>query len=107
VVATALCILLAAPMGYYMARASPRWRQLVLLLVIVPFWTSFLVRIFAWKVLLHPEGPLKQALVFLRAGRPEASLLYNEGAVLLVMVYTYLPFAILPIYAAAEKFDFR
>ncbi len=107
VLATALCILLATPMGYYMARVSPARRRMVLLLVILPFWTSFLVRIFAWKVLLHPEGLLKHALVFLGLIAPETSLLYNAYAVLLVMVYTELPFAILPIYAASEKFDFR
>ena len=107
VAATALCILLATPMGYYMARVSPERRRMVLLLVILPFWTSFLVRIFAWKVLLHPEGMLKHLLVFLRLCSPDTSLLYNAYAVLLVMVYTELPFAILPIYAAAEKFDFR
>lgn len=107
IVATALCILLATPMGYYMARVSPSRRRMVLLLVILPFWTSFLVRIFAWKVLLHPEGMLKHALVFLGLCSPDTSLLYNAYAVLLVMVYTELPFAILPIYAASEKFDFR
>ena len=107
VAATALCILLATPMGYYMAKVSPARRRLVLLLVILPFWTSFLVRIFAWKVLLHPEGMLKHALVFLGLISPETSLLYNAYTVLLVMVYTELPFAILPIYAASEKFDFR
>ena len=107
VLATALCILLATPMVYYMARVSPSRRRLMLLLVILPFWTSFLVRIFAWKVLLHPEGALKHALVFLGLLSPETSLLYNAYAVLLVMVYTELPFAILPIYAASEKFDFR
>jgi len=107
VLATAWCILLATPMGYYMARVRPSRRRLMLLLVILPFWTSFLVRIFAWKALLHPDGLLKQALVFLRLVGPDTSLLYNAHAVLLVMVYTELPFAILPIYAAAEKFDFR
>jgi spermidine/putrescine transport system permease protein len=90
-----------------MARVNPARRRMVLLLVILPFWTSFLVRIFAWKVLLHPEGMLKNALVFLGLIAPETSLLYNAYAVLLVMVYTELPFAILPIYAASEKFDFR
>lgn len=103
---TLFSILLATPAGYYIARASQRWRQVLLLLVIVPFWTSFLIRIFAWKVLLHPDGFIKRALVFLHLATPETSLLYNSGAVLLVMVYTFLPFAILPIYAAAEKFDF-
>ena len=104
---TVLCIVLAVPTGYFMACLSKQWQQRLLLLVIIPFWTCFLIRIFAWKVLLHPEGPLKRALVFLHLASPDTSLLYNAGAILLVMVYTYLPFAILPIYAAAEKFDFR
>jgi len=106
-VTTAICIVLATPTGYFIARVSSRWRQIILLLVIVPFWTSFLIRIFAWKVLLHPEGSIKNALVFFGLIQDNTSLLYNTGAVLLVMVYTFLPFAILPIYAAAEKFDFR
>lgn len=105
--ATAVSLLLSVPMAYYIARASVRLRNLLLLLTIVPFWTSFLIRIFAWKVLLHPEGFIKQALVWLHLIRPDTSLLYNPEAVLVVMVYTYLPFAILPIYAAAEKFDFH
>ena len=104
---TALCLLLATPAGYAIARAEPAARARLMLLVIVPFWTSFLIRIFAWKVLLHPEGALKGALVGLGLVSEQAPLLYTPGAVLLVMVYTFLPFAILPIYAAAEKFDFR
>ena len=105
--ATAVCLLLATPAGYAIARAEPRLRARLLLLVIVPFWTSFLIRVFAWKTLLHPEGSLKRALVGLGLVSEQAPLLYTPGAVLLVMVYTFLPFAILPIYAAAEKFDFR
>jgi len=104
---TALCLLLATPAGYAIARAEPRVRARLMLLVIVPFWTSFLIRIFAWKVLLHPEGALKRGLVLLGLADEQAPLLYTPGAVLLVMVYTFLPFAILPIYAAAEKFDFQ
>lgn len=106
-VSTVLCMLLAVPTGYAVARASPRRRNLLLLLVIVPFWTSFLIRVFAWKTILHPEGFLKRALVLLGLADANASLLYNLGAVVLVTVYTFLPFAILPIYAAAEKFDYR
>lgn len=106
-VATAICIILATPMGYYMAKIPETWRRTVLLLVILPFWTSFLVRIFAWKVLLHPDGWIKHFLVAIGLISPDAMLLYNVGAVLLVMVYTELPFAILPIYAASEKFDFH
>ncbi len=104
---TACCLLLATPVAYFMARAPQRLRPTLLLSIVVPFWTSFLVRIFAWKVVLHPEGLLKHVLVALHLAKPEASLLYNTGSVLLVLVYTELPFAILPIYAAAEKFDFR
>lgn len=104
---TALCILLAVPCAYHMARSAPRVRRTLMLLVVIPFWTCFLIRVFAWKVLLHPEGALKGALAALGLMSPDAMLLYNEWAVLLVSVYTFLPFAILPIYAAAEKFDFR
>lgn len=104
---TAACLALATPMAYFMARAAERWRNVLLLAVVVPFWTSFLVRIFAWKVVLHPEGALNRALVALHLAPAGGSLLYHSGAVLLVLVYTELPFAILPIYAAAEKFDFR
>jgi ABC-type spermidine/putrescine transport system permease subunit I len=104
---TAICLLLALPAGYTIARASGRWRNLLLMLVVVPFWTSFLVRVFAWKALLHPEGPVKKALEAIGLVGPGATLLYHPAAVVLVMVYTFLPFTILPIYAAAEKFDFR
>jgi spermidine/putrescine transport system permease protein len=90
-----------------MARVPLKWRQILLLLIIVPFWTNFLVRVFAWKELLHPEGMIKHGLLALGLVGPDTQLLYNEGAVLLVLVYTHLPFAVLPIYAAAEKFDFR
>lgn len=105
--ATALCIVLAVPMGYHMARAGRRWRQALLLLTVVPFWTSFLVRVFAWKHLLHPEGPIKRGLVAIGLADPQTILLYTPGTVVLVTVYTFLPFAILPVYAAAGKFDFR
>jgi spermidine/putrescine transport system permease protein len=105
--ATAICMLLAVPTGYAVARAPLRRRNLLLMLVIVPFWTSFLIRVFAWKAILHPEGLIKKALVFAGLVDANASLLYHLGAVILVTVYAFLPFAILPIYAAAEKFDYR
>ena len=106
VVATLICIGLALPVGFLLGKLQSRWRNVVLLLVIVPFWTNFLIRVFAWKVLLHPEGFLRRGLLALGLIDENTFLLYNEWAVLLVMVYSYLPFAILPIYAAAEKFDF-
>ena len=104
---TVICLVLAIPVAYHMARLEKHQQQNLLLLVIIPFWTNFLIRIYAWKVLLHPDGLIKQILATLQLVEPEATLLYNEGAVLLVLVYTYLPFAILPLYSAAEKFDFR
>lgn len=105
-VTTGLCLLLAVPTGYHLACVSARRRRTLLLLIVLPFWVCFLVRIFAWKHLLHPDGFIKHLLTHLRMVSPSASLLYRPGAVLLVMVYTSLPFAILPLYAAAEKFDF-
>jgi spermidine/putrescine transport system permease protein len=107
VITTAFCLLLALPTGYYMARVDKKWHNTLLLMVITPFMTSFLVRIFAWKALLHPEGPIKKGLVYAGLLSPDATLLYTPEAVLLVMVYTSLPFAILPIFTAAEKFDFH
>lgn len=104
--ATAICVIVAVPVSYHLCRLSERMRTLVLLLIIVPFWTNFLIRIYAWKVFLHPDGAFKKILVFLGLVPQEAMLLYNQWAVLAVMVYTYLPYAILPVYAAAEKFDF-
>lgn len=103
---TAICLTLAVPCAYFMARAPVRWRSLLVMLVIIPFWTNFLIRIFAWKIMLHPEGLLKKFLLMLHLVEPRTILMYNEGAVLLVLVYSYLSFAILPIYAATEKFDF-
>ena len=107
VITTLVCLVIAIPCGYCIARSPAQWRRILLLLVILPFWTSFLIRVFAWKVLLHPEGPVKHLLMTLHLVGVDTLLLYNEPSVVLVMVYTSLPFAILPVYAAAEKFDFR
>ena len=104
---TFICLMLAIPMGYQIATSRPKLRQLMLMMIIIPFWSSFLIRIFAWKTILHPEGVLHQALVFLKIITPETPLLYTNFAVVLVMVYTFLPFALLPIYTSAIKFDFQ
>ncbi len=101
-----LCLALAVPLSFGMARLRGAWKHGLLLLVIVPFWTNFLIRVFAWKALLHPQGIISRALQSCGIIEDGAVLLYNDYAVLLVMVYTQLPFAILPLYAAAEKFDF-
>jgi len=104
---TFFCLVLAVPVAYFLAQLSPKWRKTLLLLIIVPFWSSFLIRIFAWKSLLHPEGLLKKFLVALHLVDSDTSLLYNSAVVVLVMVYTYFPFGVLPIYAAASKFNFQ
>ncbi|MFA5256932.1 MAG: ABC transporter permease [Opitutales bacterium] len=103
---TVICLLLAVPVAYWLARLSREARNWMLLLIILPFWTNFLIRVFAWWSLLHSEGWLKHTLVWMGVASPDTQLLYNEWAVLLVLVYTYIPFAILPLFASAEKFDF-
>lgn len=103
---TAICLILALPVAWFLARMSPVWRPRLLLLIIVPFWTNFLIRVFAWNQILHSEGGLARFLRNIHLLGDNESLLFNSGAVVLVSVYTYLPFAILPLYAAAEKFDF-
>lgn len=104
---TLICLILAVPLGYQMITISKTRRNLLLMLIIVPFWSSLLIRIFAWKTLLHPEGIFHQFLVGIDLISPNTPLLYNSIAVTFVMVYTYLPFAVLPIYASATKFKLQ
>lgn len=107
VVTTALCIVLALPVAWHLARVSEKWRSLLLLLVIIPFWTNFVIRVFAWQQVLHAEGAIAKLLRLAGVLGETDRLLGNTTAIVIVSVYTYLPFAILPIYAAAEKFDFH
>lgn len=103
---TIACVAVAIPVAWTMARVSAIWKNRLLLLVVVPFWTNFLIRVFAWKQILHSEGLLAVFLKKIHLLEANSMLLYNPSAVILVSIYTFLPFAILPIYAAAEKFDF-
>ena len=105
-VTTFLCIVLSLPCAYSIARMSTRWRAAVAGLIMLPFWTSFIVRVFAWRTLLNPEGFLQHTLMALGIADANTTLNYNSGAILVVSVYSFLPFAIMPIYTAAEKFDF-
>lgn len=102
---TAGCLLLALPVAWRITQCSPRWRPVVLLLVLLPFWTSFLMRVYAWRVLLQSSGPLATLLQSMGLMEEGAMLLYHPASVIVVMIYTYLPLAILPLYAAMEKFD--
>lgn len=106
-VTTLVCIVIALPTAFSMARLDPKWRARALLLVIVPFWTNFVIRVFAWQQILHAEGWLAESLRWLNFLGENDRLLGNYGAVVIVSVYTYLPFAILPLFATAEKFDFH
>jgi putrescine transport system permease protein len=100
----ALCLLLAAPMGIAIARAG-RWREALLAAVLLPFWTGFLIRIGAWIGLLRDEGWINGILRTLGLTDHSIPLLYTDGAMLLGMVHAYLPFAVLPIFAAATRLD--
>jgi len=104
IIATLLIILLALPCGYYMARS--KHQTLLLMLVIIPFWTNFLIRVYAWIAILGNNGFLNNFL--LKAGiiNDYIQFLYNQKAVILVLVYMYLPYAILPLYSTIDKFDF-
>jgi len=104
VAATALCLLLAFPAALFISRATGR-KNLYLQLVMLPFWTSFLVRTYAWIFLLRDTGLFNTGLQALGIIHSPLPLLYNDGAVLLGLIYGYLPFMVLPIYATLERLD--
>ena len=105
-VTTVLCILLGYPFGYLMARLHPKARSIVMLLIIVPFWTNALIRIYGWRILLLANGPLNTLLLNLGIIEKPLKLLYSDGAVLLGMVYALIPFMILPTFSTVEKLDY-
>ena len=102
---TVIALLIGYPMAYAIARAPDKWRGPLLLLVILPFWTSFLIRVYAWMVLLRPTGLINSALIALGVIKQPLPLMNNEFAVHLGIVYSYLPFMVLPLYAALERLD--
>lgn len=102
---TVLCVLIGYPFGYLMARASERWRTILMLLVIVPFWTNALIRVYGWRILLVGNGPINSALMALGLIDKPLKLLNTHGAMLLGMVYALLPFMIFAVYSSAEKLD--
>jgi spermidine/putrescine transport system permease protein len=102
---TALCLVAGYPVAFLIGRADPRWRNLLLLGVMVPFWTSFLIRTYAWVTILKSQGLLNSLLLALSLVDEPLELLYTPGAVVVGLVYTFLPFMILPIYSSVEKLD--
>ncbi len=104
---TLLCLVLAYPLAALIARSDRRWRDLLLLLVILPFWSNFLIRVYAWMIILGPNAALARAVngVLGAFGVEPVPLLFSAFAVLVCLVYVHLPFMVLPLYANLEKHD--
>ena len=100
-----LCVLIGYPVAWYIGRAKENTRNLLLMAVMIPFWTSFLIRTYAWIAILAEEGLLNGMLQYSNMITQPFQLLYTPGAVMLGLVYNYLPFMILPIYGSVEKLD--
>src|SRR3984893_2805920 len=106
-ISTVLCLVLGYPMAYGIARAKPATRNLLLLLVILPFWTSLLLRVYAWIGLLKANGVINNVLSWLGGTHEPLTMLYTPFAMYVGIVYSYLPFFILPLYANLEKMDWQ
>jgi spermidine/putrescine transport system permease protein len=104
---TLICLVAAYPLALLIAHSDARWRDLLLLLVILPFWTNFLIRVYAWMIILGPSGWLSRAVNAVAApiGLGPVTLMFSPFAVILVLVYVHLPFMVLPLYANLEKHD--
>ncbi|GAB7388907.1 ABC transporter permease [Bacillaceae bacterium] len=102
---TLLCLLFGYPFAYIVARAPRRYRNILLLLIVIPFWTNSLIRTYAWIVLLRTEGVINTILLKSGLISEPLPMLYNEGAVLVGLAYTLFPFMVLPLYASIEKLD--
>ncbi|MEX0734420.1 MAG: ABC transporter permease subunit [Steroidobacteraceae bacterium] len=104
-ISTVLCLLIGYPMAYGIARSNPAWRNLLLLLVMLPFWTSFLLRVYAWIGILKNNGVINNVLLSLGLIDEPIVMLQTNFAVYVGIVYSYLPFMVLPLYTAIEKLD--
>jgi putrescine transport system permease protein len=104
-VSTVILVLAGFPVAYAMARAPRRWRPVLLMLIVLPFWTSFLIRVYAWINILQRDGLLNQALSALGLIDRPVTWLATDTAIYIGLVYSYLPFMVLPLYASLEKLD--
>ncbi|MNZ74767.1 Spermidine/putrescine transport system permease protein PotB [compost metagenome] len=102
---TVLCLFLSYPLAYYIANAGPKMQTWGLVLITIPFWINFLIRTYAWVLLLRTQGVVNNLLIDIGLIQEPLQLLYTKGAVLLGMVYTFIPFMVLPIYVALEQMD--
>lgn len=103
--ATVLCLLLGFPMAYGIARSNPTTRSLLLLLIVLPFWISFLLRVYAWMGLLNNNGVINNLLIWLGVINQPIQIMYTDFAIFIGLTYSYLPFMILPLYATLERMD--
>ena len=103
--ATVLCLLLGFPMAYGIARSAPSVRGLLLLLIVLPFWISFLLRVYAWMGLLNNYGVINNTLMWIGIIDQPIQIMYTDFAVFIGLTYSYLPFMILPLYATLERMD--
>jgi putrescine transport system permease protein len=103
--ATLGALLVGFPLALAIARSDPRWRPLLVMLAVAPFWTSFLIRVYAWIMILKDEGLLNNALIALGLISAPLEIFATKGAVVIGIVYSYLPFMVLPLYAALDKQD--
>ena len=102
-----LCLLIGYPFAYFIARSRPSVRPALLMMVMLPFWTSFLLRVYAWKGILADQGVINQLLMALGLTTEPVQMLYTNVSMLVGMTYVYLPFMVLPLYANLVKMDFR
>ncbi|MDO9250303.1 MAG: ABC transporter permease [Hydrogenophaga sp.] len=102
-----LCLLIGYPFAYFIARSAPSVRPALLMMVMLPFWTSFLLRVYAWKGILADQGVVNQVLMGLGIIGEPIQMLYTDVSMLVGMTYVYLPFMVLPLYANLVKMDFR
>ncbi|MBL8511101.1 MAG: putrescine ABC transporter permease PotH, partial [Betaproteobacteria bacterium] len=104
---TLVCLLIGYPFAYFMARSPASWRPALLMLVTLPFWTSYLLRVYAWKSLLDDNGIINNFLIWAHLIDEPIKMMYTPFAMTVGMVYTYLPFMILPLYSNLAKMDLR
>jgi len=107
IVATILCVVIAFPVAYFMAMQPPERQTLLVFLVTIPFWTNLLIRTYAWIMILRDSGLANQAMIWSGLIDEPIRMLYTNGAILLGLVYMYIPFMVLPIYAALSRLDLR
>ena len=105
IISTLLCILIGYPMAYAIATSDKKWRTPLLMLIILPFWTSFLIRVYAWIGILKSNGIINNALMWLGVIDQPLEIMHTPLAVYIGVVYSYLPFFILPLYATLVKLD--